>query len=279
MSISPAAADRLKEAPHLESSNPAPPAEETLRDIYEQYFEVVMADTDEARDLSYRLRYQVYCIENAFEPASENPGERETDPYDVQSEHALLIHRKTNTIAGTTRLIMTGKDGGSLPQPIHDICAPEILAEVTDHIPAVQIGEMSRFAVSKEFRRRAEDKTTLTGGLSQEGEANPRRVIPHISLGLMQATISMAKANDITHLYAVMEPALLRMLRHLGIYFEKLGPVVDYHGRRQPCYCDLDHLLATVWAKNPEVWAVMTDSGRIWPLNTDAPANQRLRHG
>ena len=42
--------------------------------------------------------------------------------------------------------------------------------------------------------------------------------------------------------------------------------MVDYHGRRQPCYCDLDHLLATAYSHRPDVWAVLTDSGRIWPL-------------
>ena len=72
---------------------------------------------------------------------------------------------------------------------------------------------------------------------------------------------------------AVMEPALLRMLRSLGIYFEKLGPSVVYHGRRQPCFCELDRLLRTTWAERPDIWEVLTENGRLWPL---APPAYRI---
>jgi N-acyl amino acid synthase of PEP-CTERM/exosortase system len=242
----------------------APPGgNERLRQVYDRYFQVLLADSDELRDWSYRLRYQVYCIENEYEPISENPNGRETDVYDPQSEHALLVHRNSGTVVGTTRLIMPKANGKDLPQPIYQMCSSDILARHSDEIPVQKTAELSRFAVAKEFRRRAEDQGTLAGGLSEVSNENPRRVIPHISLGLMQAVLAMARNREITHIYAVMEPALLRMLRGLGIYFEKLGPVVEYHGRRQPCFCELEQLLATTHKERPDVWDVLTDDGRL----------------
>jgi N-acyl amino acid synthase of PEP-CTERM/exosortase system len=244
-------------------------ASEGLREIYNRYFEVVLADSDELRDWSFRLRYQVYCVENEYEPIADNPNERETDSFDPQSEHGLLVHRKSSTVVGTTRLIMPKVNGKDLMQPIYQTCTSDILAKYSRQIPADKTAELSRFAIAKEFRRRAEDKGSISGGLTKIDGENPRRVIPHISLGLMQAVVAMAKKRGITHIYAVMEPALLRMLRGLGIYFEKLGPAVEFHGRRQPCFCDLDHVLATTRQERPEVWEVLTDGGRLWSVRHD----------
>lgn len=243
----------------------ARPAAKNLKETYDQYFKVVRAETDDLREWSYRLRYQVYCIENAFEPVAENPGERETDRYDPQSVHSLLVHHPTGAVVGTTRLILPRLNGKAVPLPVETLCPAELLGRFAHRIPAERAAELSRFAVAKEFRRRAEDKGSVAGGLSPTDGDNPRRVIPHISLGLMQSVLAMATERGITHIYAVMEPTLLRMLRHLGIYFENIGPLVEYHGRRQPCFCEVDQILATTWEERPDVWEVLTDNARLRP--------------
>lgn len=241
----------------------APPAA-GLKDVYDRYFQVIQAETDDLREWTYKLRYQVYCIENAFEPIAENPGERETDRYDPQSVHSLLIHHPTGMVVGSTRLILPSLNGNAIPLPVQTLCPPDLLAGLARRIPADRTAELSRFAVAKEFRRRTGDRESVAGGLHVGGE-NPRRVIPHISLGLMQAILEMATNCGITHIYAVMEPALLRMLRHLGIHFESIGPLVEHHGQRQPCFCDIEQLLATTWEERPDVWEVLTDSARLRP--------------
>jgi N-acyl amino acid synthase of PEP-CTERM/exosortase system len=68
-----------------------------------------------------------------------------------------------------------------------------------------------------------------------------------------------------THWAAVMEPALLRLLTRLGIHFNPLGPLVEYHGRRQPCWIELGVMLDRVHAERPDVWDVITEGGRLWP--------------
>ena len=64
------------------------------------------------------------CVENAFEPISANPGERETDQYDSQSAHSLLVHRPTGTVVGTTRLILPKPESGSWRSPCPRIPPP-----------------------------------------------------------------------------------------------------------------------------------------------------------
>jgi N-acyl amino acid synthase of PEP-CTERM/exosortase system len=246
------------------SAGPHPPIA-GLKGIYDSFFRVVPADTNELREQSFRLRYQVYCVENPFEPVAENPGERETDQYDAQSVHSLLLHHPTGAVVGTTRLILPGVNGHAHPLPVHTLCSPDLLARFAHRIPAGGTAELSRFAVAKEFRRRVEDRDTIAGGLSISDGRQPRRAIPHISLGLMQSALAMSTRHRITHICAVMEPSLLRMLRHLGIHFENLGPLVEFHGRRQPCFCDIEQLLARTWEERPDVWEVLTDGARLRP--------------
>ena len=236
-----------------------------IRKTYDM--KLALSETDPLREESYRLRYQAYCIENAFEPIAENPGERETDEYDLQSLHGLLVYRATDMVVGTARLILPELNGSAIPLPIRKVCAPQDMAAADARIGSHRVAEISRFAIAKQLRRQAEHHARLASGLAKTDAPATRRVTPHISLGLMQAVVAMARLGEIRFLYAVMEPALLRMLQCLGIDFENLGPTVEYHGKRQPCYCELDQLLAGTWAVRPEVWEVLTDHGRIWPLH------------
>jgi len=62
---------------------------------------------------------------------------------------------------------------------------------------------------------------------------------------------------------AMMPPSLLRMLARMGIAFEPIGPLVSYHGLRQPCGCEITQMLESLSRKNPTHWQIMTDGGRL----------------
>lgn len=233
-----------------------------------QGMQILIANCDADRERTYRLRYQVYCVDNDFEPAAHHPRGRETDAYDDQSVHCLLVYRDKDNDVGTARLILPCKKEADRPLPTPQICASGVLAAHSHRIPANSTAELSRFAVPK--ARRRPRVTSTEGGSSRD-------LISHttssISLGLMRGVVAMAHANGITHLYALMDPALLRMLRRLSIHFEKLGPAVDFHGPRQPCFCDLGQLLRTTRIERPDVWAILTARGMLWPT-VPAPSDE-----
>jgi hypothetical protein len=62
-----------------------------------------------------------------------------------------------------------------------------------------------------------------------------------------------------------MEPGLLRLLSRFGIHFAPLGPLVEYHGIRQPCIAEIRELIARVEEERPDVWEVITDRGACLP--------------
>ena len=247
-----------------------------LIDLYNRYFDVIHAECPEQKMECFRLRYEVYCVENPFEDPLQNPDGIETDQFDSAAMHSLLRHRETGEMVGTVRLILprTGQEGMGLP--IRQICRHELMSHDNNSLPWEGTAEISRFAISKRMRRRAEDGTVV--GSFETTDHDARRRIPDTSLGLMQAVVAMASKGGITHICAVMEPTLLRMLRRLGMVMPSIGPVVEYHGLRQPCYGHLDTGLARVWIQRPDVWELLTSNGELWPLNKDVVAQLQARH-
>ena len=137
------------------------------------------------------------------------------------------------------------------------------------------MAEVSRFAVSRSFRRRigeAGSPTAVTEEslaameAAQKDMAN-RRLAPHITLGLIESLVVMSAQSGVTHWCSVMERALLRLLSRIGIYFNNIGPEVVYHGKRQPCFIELRTLLARVKEERYDVWEILTREGTIGPID------------
>lgn len=246
---------------------------ERLIETYQRYFEVIHVDEDpELLREVYRLRYHVYCVEHRFEDPARFADQMERDQYDERSLHSLLIHRPSGVIAGTTRLILPDatEPVGSLPI---DIVCQESALKDPSLMPRSSMGEVSRFAVSKSFRRRigeagspsaVTDESIAAMDAAQKDMAD-RRLAPHIILGLIESLVAMSDQSSTTHWCSVMERALLRLLSRIGIYFENLGPQVEYHGKRQPCAIELRTLLARVKEERFDVWEILTREGTIGP--------------
>jgi len=236
-----------------------------------RYFDVVPADTPGLRDEAYRLRYQVYCVENPFLDPAQNPGEREIDEFDHHSVQSLLIHRATGAYCGAVRLILQDPSSGTLRFPFQTV-SPAAAAAMS-RLPRQSTAEVSRFAVSKAFRRRAGESRYAD---AQVGYAPPasgfeRRLLPHITLGLMRAILLMSIENGITHLCAVMDPALLRLIARFGLNFEPAGDLVEYHGPRQPCFATLGALVDGVREVREDMWIAGTQGGSLLAGLSPAP--------
>jgi len=223
-----------------------------LSHTFDNLFDVVPADTPALLKQVYRLRYQVYCMENDFENPQDHPEGLEADAFDTRSVHTLLLDRSTRTVAGTARLILPDWDSPQASLPIQ---------LVTDRKQPLlrQSAEVSRFAISKQYRKLLE---TQQDSGNYDLQAQKRMLMPCITLGLIKGIVRMSVEHGITEWYAVMEPALLRLLSRFGIYFKPLGPLVEYHGMRQPCQVNLASLLERVRKDRPDVWDVITDEGR-----------------
>ena len=244
----------------LPSQRPvAPPrkADRRLVDLFFGFFEVLPAKTRAILEETHRIRYQIYCMEHAYEDPAENPGGLESDPYDAHSAHCLLRHRGTGWPAGTVRLILPLEDKLEASFPIQEVCGERI-----SHLPLATTAEVSRFSIAKTFRRRRGDGSYPGNFQPLEWQEDARRVIPNMMLGLVTAALRMSQENGITHWCNTMEPALIRMLSRQSLYFDKVGAPIEFHGKRQPCAIAIADFVARCKAEKPEIWEVITEDGR-----------------
>jgi N-acyl amino acid synthase of PEP-CTERM/exosortase system len=237
---------------------------------YKSIFASSVAEHIKDRADCFRIRYQVYCIDNAFEDPEDNPDGLETDTYDSHSVHSLLTQRSTGNAIGTVRLVLPCRGGEKRMLPMREL-AGGIASDAQAPFPIERTAEISRFSIVKSFRQHTPDQGVEATLAPEEW----RKLLFHLPLGLIRSCVEMSAREGITHWAAVMEPALLRLLTRLGIHFNPLGPLVDHHGRRQPCWADLDVLLRRVYAERPDVWDVITDGGRLWPLTLAHPVAAR----
>jgi N-acyl amino acid synthase of PEP-CTERM/exosortase system len=191
----------------------------------------------------------------------------ERDDYDAFSMHYLIQHIKTGSYAATTRLILPSVNGPDRKFPIEQHSYIDRL-DLLSSVPRNCLAEASRFCISKEFKRRPGEQGTITGipwavGKYQFSDAE-RRTIPYLILALIACVVHMSVQHGITHWYAIMEPALVRYLTRLGIYFTPIGPEAEYHGLRQPCIIKVQDLLDGVKQENLQAWNLLTDNGNFW---------------
>lgn len=262
---SPASAGLSKpNSPRRDGRRTSAVASRAARELYRQYFDtIVVGEHDrELREAVFRLRYQVYCVENPFEDPAANPDGLEQDPFDARAVHALLLHKRSRSWAGAVRLILPNEADPAQSFALQEVCSDPMISD-PERFPVREMAEVSRFCISKDFRKRQGDWLYPQSNEPNDNQ-DERRVVPNMTLGLIEGLVQMSLDHGILYWCAVMERPLLRLLSRLGIHFENIGPLVEYHGKRQPCVLRIDTMLKQVQEERPDVWEILTDGGRHW---------------
>jgi N-acyl amino acid synthase of PEP-CTERM/exosortase system len=247
----------------------ATPAAADILTRFNNSFRTERAYTPEMIRTAQAIRYQVYCLERKFENAAEHDNGLERDDFDATAIHSLVFHRPTLDPIGTARLILPHHAASGLP--IERLLQENGL-RAEDHFPMATVAEVSRFSISNQLRRRCSKESSETdAGRARETCS----VLP--CLGLLQDLLRGSVALGLTHWAAVMEPKLLRMLAGMGIHTTPVGPLVSYHGLRQPSYCRLSEMLERLRREQADHWRVVTDAGTLVPAEAirHLPAQRR----
>lgn len=214
----------------------------SLASSFDEYFQVVLADTAELQKEVYRMRYEVYCREFKFEKEDDFPDGLEQDKFDNnRSRHCLLMHRQSGVPAGCVRLVFNDQASADSRLPFESglgdsLKTPRVLS-ILQH--GKDVGEISRLAVPARFRRRKADSGSPIGDLSGGSlSIDERRSFLHLPLGLYLAAAAVGLEMNMRGVFAIMEPRLARHLLRFGIVFQQVGDVTYYHGERAPYYID-----------------------------------------
>ena len=136
-----------------------------LCEVFNAYFDVVTDAEPSVVDEALRLRYQVYCLEHDFEDSSRFEDGKEFDDYDCRSVHGIVHHRSSGVTAATVRLVLHDKGNPDALFPIETNCGDSLSMSpsLLTGIPRQAVAEISRFAVSKNFKRRHGEAGTVAG--------------------------------------------------------------------------------------------------------------------
>lgn len=251
--------------------------------IFNSVFNVQLAESPDTINEVFEVRYQVYCIDRPFEDPTCFTDKREHDIYDPHSVHGLIRHTITGDSVAAVRLVMA-KDGPEQTGfPMEGPCIGQMDQHAQNAFASAnrqQVAEISRMAVSREFRRRLNEEKSVSG-ISESAyysdAENGKRAMPYISLGLFAAILKMSVKHHITHWMAVMEPSQLRLLKRFGVEFDHVGPVLNYHGRRRPAFTNAASLLERIRVRRPDVWSLITEGGKYLPEKCGRTSKESAR--
>ena len=216
------------------------------------YYQKILRSDERINDV-YMLRYKVYCDEWGFESPEDHPGGVEIDEFDECSSHFAVIRKDNDEMIGTTRIIFCSDKG--FPLEGH----AELDKGTFSGMDRNLIGEVSRLAVSKDYRRRYVDKGMFefkeyNQDYEKQTTMERRKLDQEIVLNLYSCICKECMEREMTHLIAVMADGLYLLLKRIGIIFTKIGPSVDYHGPRTPYICCIDTTMKNLQRKRPEIY-------------------------
>lgn len=152
-----------------------------------------LAEGQEELEATYRLRYEVYCLERNYLPPEQFPHGLEHDEFDEHSVHFVAYEENCHKeLLGCFRLILPNRHG----LPIH--------THFSLHDPSSELGrtvEMSRLIVAP----------------------SSRSITHHVFMGLMKQVYIYSKEHEIGQRHAVLDERLLRFLTRLGLPFREIG--------------------------------------------------------
>ena len=222
--------------------------------VFDDRYEVFLADTRESKTLHYQLRYQVYCEETGWERGRQLFQEKlERDGFDVSSHHFLVWDHACQAWVGGLRLV-------EMPfhsLPISKFC---LFDESEPYLFAQgRCVEVSRLFVLPDFRCGRRQVSEVVDS-ELEGRRNRDKGGHHyeIMLGLIRAAREFGLKNDINSWYFLVEPALARGLKRVGIDLHRCGPEVQHRGLRHPYYGEVTTCFDRVFSGPDKIRAMFS---------------------
>ena len=207
--------------------------------MFDNRYEVILADNEAARLIHHQVRYKVYCLEKGFEDESQSDNYVERDEWDAHSVHFTVRTKDTKEWVAAMRMVVRGPDG----LPIEQMCDIDPRAASIGEATA----EISRMCIVDKFRGEKQIHTSSQKGAphlynvkeNPIPASNERRHKSEIMLGLLRAAVDYSYEHDISNWFFLTTPALARIINRLCIQLVKVGSPCNHHGVRYPFFANL----------------------------------------
>lgn len=179
--------------------------------MFDDRYEVILADTDAGRKIHYQIRYQVYCLEKGYEDPSQHRDGEECDVWDARAVHFMVRDKRNNRWIGAMRLILPHP---AAPLPIEQHCRIEPGAQAL--ATPDRVAEVSRLCLLP---------SAVAGSLAE-------RLM--ILVGLWRAVLLYSLRCNINYWYFLTRKSLIRLLNSVNVSPVCVGGETQYRGLRLP---------------------------------------------
>ncbi|HRD50977.1 MAG: PEP-CTERM/exosortase system-associated acyltransferase [Candidatus Competibacter sp.] len=200
----------------------------SVNQLFDDGYEVILADTEASRAIHRKIRYQVYCMERGFEnPADFATGE-ENDRWDTHAAQFIVRQRSSGSWVAAMRLVLPY--AASFPlETLHCLTPGH-----ADHIQRRQLGEISRICVIRSPNPH-HGNPYLDRGF---GHVTPDRE-SEVMLGMLRAITVCSLERGIEYCYLLVTDAFARLLRRIGVVLHSVGAATQHRGLRAPYLIEL----------------------------------------
>ena len=218
--------------------------------MFDQHYEVLLADTPKSKAIHYGIRYQVYCEEMGFENKADFPQEQEFDHYDDHAAHFIVRTKQDGQWVGAMRMVF--KNDQLLPLEKH--CA--LTTQISNNHLNRSI-EISRLCLIKSIRKRSLDYINTLALADEKKPAKDDNVIPFhpkkrleqsIIWGLIRAGALHCEKHNIYNCYFFVSNALAKILYKHGFNLQQIGEPFQFNGERLPFEITISEVMAnSLW--------------------------------
>lgn len=207
--------------------------------MFDDRYEVILADNEAARQIHHQVRYKVYCLEEGLEDQSDFDNNEERDEWDANSVHFTVRTKHSKEWVAAMRMVVHGPEG----LPLEQLCDIDPMAAPTEGSTA----EISRLCIIDKYRSEKQPHNSSRKGTPQLYDAkktrppndNERHHKSEIILGLLRAAVDYSYEHDISNWYFLTTPALARIINRMCIQLVKVGSPCNHRGVRYPFFANL----------------------------------------
>lgn len=205
--------------------------------MFDERYQVFLANTAESKEIHYKLRYKIYCLEKKYEDTTKFTRQLEIDEYDSDAIHFLIRDKFTGDWMATVRLLI----GPLNTLPIQK--AATIGQHVVDSETEL-VAEISRFSILSNYRNN-------NSHLKPE-DIEPVKE-PEIMLGLFRAVVAYGEKNGISNWLFLCRRSLKRIMNQCGFIVDVVGPKTNHKGIRYPYRISLEKSFSRMQELAPKV--------------------------
>lgn len=182
---------------------------------------------------AHNLRKQIYVDEKHF--LTEDV---EKDEYDYRADHVIIIHKSTQKVIATTRIIYPKLGDLDNSFPIQEIF-PWLLVDKNTV-------EISRFVIQEDFRN-----GKITG--------------IQVRLALLKGIMKICWQTGIENWYSILDPFLFDNLKKASINIKQIAKKIEHHGLRVPTGGNFKEMTEYCWKHEPALASFLTNKNQYFP--------------